>query len=106
MQNVVVLAKDDTLVRSAASELRKTGCRLNPSASVSPGANLIVRDWRDQTPVHDSGVPVLTVDLSVVQGRRLAEIVERVLDLGPRAPRASFFAALVLILSRGGIPQA
>lgn len=105
MQNVVVLANDDTLLQPAVSELRKTGCRLSTSASVSPGAHLIIRDWRDETPVHGTGVPVLTVDLSVVRGETLADVVERVLSLRPRVTRVSMLAALAMLI-RGEIPRA
>jgi hypothetical protein len=45
---------------------------------------MIVRHWRDDRRFDRPSVPVLTLDLSVVAGDDLIEVVDRVLGRVPR----------------------
>ena len=103
--DVMILASDQSLAASTASELSKRGWSVRTGGSFGPGpAGLIVRDCRDRRRVERQDVPVLTVDLSVLNGDDLVEVVYRVLGLTPDSA-AMALAALLLIL-QGRVPEA
>jgi hypothetical protein len=103
--DVVILASDHALEATTATELARRGWSVRTgSPSVSAPIALIVRDCRDRRPVERFGVPVLTVDLSVLNGDDLVEVVHRVLGFAPASATAAL-SALLLIL-QGRLPEA
>jgi hypothetical protein len=74
--NILVLADDPTLVDEAAATLAAAGCRVSTSNDGS-NPSLILRDWRDERRVGRTHVPMLTLDLALIQRRDLVEIVAR-----------------------------
>lgn len=105
ISNVVVLGCDEALVESALSELSRDGCRVSADvAARTDDVQLVVRDWRDGRSIADPGVPVLTLDLAMITGQDLIDLVGRVLGV-PRRSSFTRFAALLMIM-QGRIPQA
>jgi hypothetical protein len=103
--NVMVLASDQALEATTVSELARLGCSVRagvPTRSSPP--TLIVRDCRDRRRLDRYDVPVLTVDLSILNGEDLVEVVYRVLGLTPASPAVAL-SALLLIL-QGRVPEA
>lgn len=103
--NVVILGNDEALVERALSELSRDGCRVSASVAASAeDVQLVVRDWRDKRCLADSGVPVLTLDLALITGQDLIDLVGRVLGVPPRSSFTRFAAFLMIM--HGKIPQA
>lgn len=102
-RSVVVLGDDSGLLREATSELSRVGFRVSTSTSEIDSADVVLRDWRDRKWTTDVDVPVVSVDLSVIQGRGLVHVVERV--LGRPASRLATYLALLTLL-HGHLPEA
>jgi hypothetical protein len=82
---VLLQVTDERLRREAAAHLSGAGYHVRTAAAESPETpDLVVRDWRGEAWVAPPAVPVLTVDLSLVRGRDLDDLLVRV--LGWRAP--------------------
>ena len=103
-RNVVVLTSDRTLLHRTASGLALDGWGVRTDLASGSRAQLVVRDWRDDRRLPDPGVPVLTLDLSIVTGPDLVEVVGRALGLQQRASFAAL-AAFGFVL-KGRLPQA
>ena len=102
---VVILANDRVLAATTASELSRHGCSVRMGRpSGSERAALIVRDCRDRRILPEPDVPVLTVDLSVLNGDDLAEVVFRVLGLAP--PSSAVALSALLLILQGRVPEA
>jgi hypothetical protein len=105
IQNVVILGNDEALVERALSELTRSGCRISAAAAVSSGdVQMVVRDWRDERRLDDPGVPVLTLDLALITGHDLVNLVDRVLGAQRRSSFTGFMA--LLMVAHGTIPKA
>lgn len=103
--NVVILGNDETLVERALSELSRNGCRVSAAAAVnSEDVDLVLRDWRDGRRLADPGVPVLTLDLALITGQDLIDVVGRVLGAQHRSSFTGFMALLMIM--QGKIPKA
>ena len=103
-RNVVILTSDRALLHRTAADLALEGWGVRTDLASGSRAQLVVRDWRDDRRLPDPGVPVLTLDLSVVTGSDLVEVVGRTLGLPQRASLTAL-AVLVLVL-KGRLPQA
>lgn len=103
--NVVILGNDEALVERALSELSRDGCRVSANVAASAeDVQLVVRDWRDGRCLDDPEVPVLTLDLAIITGQDLIDLVGRALGV-PRRSSFTRFAVLFMIM-HGRIPQA
>lgn len=102
---VVIVGNDEALVARACSELSRSGCRVSENIAGSfEDVRLVVRDWRDGRRIEDPGVPVLTLDLAIIEGQDLIDLVGRVLGSQRRASFAGFLALLMIM--QGRIPEA
>lgn len=98
IRDVVVLAGDEALLERTAVGLSRSGCRVRTRANCGfAGADLILRDWRYEPALDDPGIPVVTLDLSLVQGRDLRAVLQRVLGPDPDS-FSSALSALLMIL--------
>jgi hypothetical protein len=103
--SVMILASDRDLAMKTAWALTNGGCEVRAGpAGATERPMLIVRDWRDDRHIDGLGVPVLTVDLAVLAGRELVELVYRTLGLAG-TPSFTTLCALLLLLE-GRVPEA
>lgn len=77
---ILLVVADRSLYGTAAATLDSadydtTGDLRSPD----PAPDMIIRHWRDERRFDRPSVPVLTLDLSVVGGEDLIEVVDRVL---------------------------
>jgi hypothetical protein len=92
MQNrprILLLADDDTLAAEARATLSGAGYTVQTERVLTGERTLVVRDWRDDGWFEGGSAPELTVDLSILQGERLLDTIERALGLSPRQGFAS-----------------
>lgn len=101
--NVAILGNDETLVERAVSELSNSGCRVSATVEYED-VQLVVRDWRDGRRLQDPGVPVLTLDLALITGHDLIDLVGRVLGARRRSSFTGFMALRTIV--HGTIPKA
>ena len=79
---VRLIASDPVLYRSAAYTLTAAHFRIMDPAD-RMRSDLIVRHWAEEGAAHQPAVPELTLDLSLISGDALVEVVQRV--IGPPA---------------------
>ena len=82
--NVRLIASDPVLYRSAAYALTAAHFRIvgaDPAERLR--SDLIVRHWAEEGAAHQRAIPELTLDLSLISGDALVDVVQRV--VGPAA---------------------
>jgi hypothetical protein len=77
-KTIVLLTPDVALGREAATQLSAAGFVVVTNGTTDECPDLVLRDWRDGRWLQLGPVPVLTLDLTLVRGIDLVDIVRRV----------------------------